>query len=77
MCAKPEAPAFASFNRVDEFPHSMSSINPLKRPVMHRLESEFEPKVSVTRDVADEIENLVRDTIRPRGNGKADNARKV
>src|ERR671931_366529 len=55
----------------------MPAIDPLKRSVMHRFQPQFEPKVSVTRDVGNEIEDVVGHAIGARRNRKTDDSGKV
>ena len=67
-----EVATFGAFNRVDEFLHTVAAIDPSKRPFMDRFQSEFEPNVRVMRDIGDEVEDVVGNTVRARRNGKAD-----
>ncbi len=47
--AELQIPCLGPFHRVDEFPHSMSTVDQLKGLVIHGLQSELQPEVSVLR----------------------------
>ena len=55
----------------------MAAVYPGKRPIVHGLQSELEPEISFFGQIANQIERLVGQAIRPRRNREPDDTGKV
>ena len=77
MRADAQPAFFGAPHRIDIFTQAMTAIHPGERAVIHGFESDFEPQVSLLRQVAQQIKRVVRQTVGPGRDRQPDNAGKV
>src|SRR3989338_6487589 len=76
MRAEAEPSCLAALDRIDKFSQAVAPIDPPKRFIAHRFQSEFQPDVAVASDIRDEIQNIIRHAVRAGRDGKTDDAGK-
>src|SRR5258706_9925683 len=77
MSADAQAACFSAIHRVEIFTQAMAAVYPRKSAFVHRLQSEFEPEIGLLVQVAQQVEDIVSDTIGPGRDGNTDDAREV
>ena len=77
MRAHTQPALFAAFSGVNKFSQPMPAIHPLQCPIINRFQAQLQPHVGLARKLADKIENIIGQAVRPGTDRETDDSWKI